>query len=461
MTEELLMLMLGLAAATSIGFNVLYPVSGRFRNMAAAEAIALSYAIGLGAISLEMLIFHILGLGFGLPAMLFPWLLLAGLNAVIYVRSGAGGLFKPWGRAPSPKPGAFDLFLAGGIAFEVLCAIFRALIKPIESYDAIAIYAIRSKIFYLAGSIPQDYFQAIARAFPHADYPLNIQLFQTYLYIFMKDLNDQLVKAIYPLFFVAILCLLYCALRRVASRTYALVFTFILATIPHFNNYATNAYLEVPLAFYIFASGLFLMRWIDDDRRYGPLVISAFLAGLAGWTKNEGLMYCVIYAAIVLGFVLSKLGRVRMKDIFCVAAYSGIILLVSLPWAAIKSKWNIANDEIALSNINPANLVRQLGKLGTILYELQKQLFGPKKWNIFWPAFILILAFNLKRALEMPSRIALAVIAMALGGYFLFYMISYVDVAFFASKTWARFMLDFLPLAVYLLAVVLKDDVKC
>jgi hypothetical protein len=53
------------------------------------------------------------------------------------------------------------------------------------------------------------------------------------------------------------------------------------------------------------------------------------------------------------------------------------------------------------------------------------------------------------------------VILLALGGYVVFYMISYVDVAFFASKTWARFLLDFLPLAVYLLAVVLKEDIKC
>jgi hypothetical protein len=36
-----------------------------------------------------------------------------------------------------------------------------------------------------------------------------------------------------------------------------------------------------------------------------------------------------------------------------------------------------------------------------------------------------------------------------------------VDVSFFASKTWARFLLDFLPLAVYLLALLLKDDVEC
>ncbi|MDD5136000.1 MAG: hypothetical protein PHN63_01475, partial [Candidatus Omnitrophica bacterium] len=39
--------------------------------------------------------------------------------------------------------------LWAGIILEVFYAFFRALIRPIESYDAVAIYAIKSKIFYL------------------------------------------------------------------------------------------------------------------------------------------------------------------------------------------------------------------------------------------------------------------------------------------------------------------------
>ena len=74
---------------------------------------------------------------------------------------------------------------------------------------------------------------------------------------------------------------------------------------------------------------------------------------------------------------------------------------------------------------------------------------------------IFVLLFNYKRALAMPGRYILSIVTLALCGYVAFYMISYVDVVFFASKTWARFMLDFLPLAVYLLAVLLKEDAKC
>jgi hypothetical protein len=459
---QVLMLSSSLIAITFIGCNVLYLFSGRsMRKLSIPEALAVSYGLGIGLVSLEMLLFYMLGIGYSVRSVLSPWIILIAVNLFRYARERKGCAGE--GR-PSPGPGKFgvlDTFLAGGIAFEVAYAFFRALIKPIEAYDAIAIYAIRSKIFYLAGSVPADYFASLAKLFPHADYPLNIQLIEAFLYTSMGSLNEALVKAIFPLFFAAILCVLYFAIRRFASRTYALIFTFILAGVPHFNNYATNAYLEVPLAFYVLVAGLYLLRWIAEEGHFGYLALSAAFAGLAGWTKNEGLLYCVIYTAILSAVTVSRWKRIRAKDIFSLAAYSGIILLIVLPWAAVKAKWHIANDEIMLANINPFNLAKQVPKLGTIGYELQKQLFGPKKWNILWPAFIAAVLVYFRKAVRMPARFVLAVILMALGGYVLFYMISYVDVAFFASKTWARFMLDFLPLAVYLLALLLKDDAGC
>ena len=458
---ECIALIISLIAVTFIGCNVLFLFPGKGLKLNIAETIAVSYGLGFGCISLEMLFFHFFGLGFTVDGILMPWLPLVAINLVRYWRqAGIIDRLRPQ-LVPLSKLGVLDILLAVGVAIEVMYAFFRALIKPIESYDAIAIYAIRSKIFYLAKAIPADYFTAIARLFPHADYPLNIQLSETFLYMSMGSLNDQLVKVIFPLFFAAILCILYFAIRRFASRTYALILTFILASVPHFNNYATNAYLEMPLTFYVFIGGLFLLRWIEDNRAIGALVISAIATGLAGWTKNEGMMYCAIYSVLVFVFVASKGRKVEKRDILSAVMYSGIIFLICLPWALIKARWHITNDEIALSNLNPVNLVKQLNKLGPIAYEFQKQLFGPKKWNILWPVTIIVLLLNYKKAFAMPARYVLAMIAMALGGYVVFYMISYVDVVFFASKTWARFMLDFLPLAVYLLAVILKEDIKC
>jgi len=261
-------------------------------------------------------------------------------------------------------------------------------------------------------------------------------------------LNDQLVKVIYPLYFIAILVLLYCAIRRFASQTYALLFTFILASIPQFNAYAANAYLDLPLAFYCFAAALFLFKWFEDDRKARFLVISAVMAGLAGWTKNEGLLYCSVGILLIL---IS--GKIRG-----VVLYTVIIALILAPWIYIKKVYGLVNTDVGEIGLNPIGLLKQIGKLGPIFYEFQRQVFGPKKWNIFWIAALAAFILNFRKSVAGMQRYVTIFLALTVSGYILIYLISPIDITFFLKKTWSRFLVQFLPIAVYWLAAVLKED---
>lgn len=460
MPVELISLVAALIAATFIGFNVLYIILDKFDKLSFPETVSISYALGLGAISLEMLKFYFLGLKFSIPVILIPWTILVTINVYRHMKHGNGFTFSERSAASEEKNRLLSIFLTFGITIEVVYAFFRALIKPIEAYDAIAIYAIKSKIFFLAKAIPQNYFPSLIHGFPHPDYPLNIPLSETFLYMAMRNLNDQLVKMIFPLFFVGILCILYFAIRRFASRAYALLFTFLLASVPMFNAYAANAYQELPLAFYYFASAIFLFAWIKDKGDLRILGLSAVLVALAGWTKNEGMLYCVINAFLVL--VVSVLARkdTPWKVALAPVLYVFIIALILAPWIWIKQRFGIVNDEISLLNLNPVYLFKQLHKLGPILYEFQKQLFGPKKWILLWPIAIYAAIFHYRKIFAPEVRYISISLILAFCGYVLFYMVSYVDVVFFTSKTWGRFMLHFLPLVVLWLAHILREDIK-
>ncbi len=457
---ELLKLLDCLVTVTFIGFNILYLLSGKTRKMRFAEELAISFGLGLGAVTLEMLIFSIMRYDFDFVRLLAPWAVLFAVNIYQYIRGRALPIApgRPWEEPQALT--ALGVFLAAGITFEVIYAFFRALIKPIEAYDAVAIYAIKSKIFYLANSVSTDYLANIAKMFPHPDYPLNIPLAQAFSYLSMGSLNDQLVKIIFPLFFVAILCLFYCQVRAFAGRLYALTFTFLLASIPQFNAYAANAYLEVPLAFYYFASFVFLLRWFGNKTDIRFIVMSAIMVALAGWTKNEGLLYCAINTFVVCLFLISQREDRSAKDILYPILYAAVIAVIVLPWAWTKARWHIANDEISLANLNPANLVHQFNKLKPIFYELQKQLFGPKKWNILWPAFFLTLTLYHRKIFSGLRKYLAVSILLAFAGYVAMYMISSVDVVFFAGKTWSRFLIDFLPVAVLMMAMLLREDIK-
>ena len=100
---------------------------------------------------------------------------------------------------------------------------------------------------------------------------------------------------------MACLVVFYSALRRIRlSRLESLVFTFFLASIPHFAVHATNGYVDIVVAFYFSSGFLYLYLWILHDN-FVFLLISAALTALAGLTKNEGIVLCFVNLVILGG----------------------------------------------------------------------------------------------------------------------------------------------------------------
>ncbi|MBN1527204.1 MAG: glycosyltransferase family 39 protein [Candidatus Omnitrophica bacterium] len=457
---ELARLIASIAIITVIGWAVLSIILSRRGGFSLAEELAVSYGLGLGFITLEMLCFYFLKLPFKAAYILSPWLVVIAMALPAAKNRLDSVLAAPKSaKRDSKKPGGLAVFLLAAICAETFYAFFRALIKPLESYDAIAIYAIKAKILYFARAFPADFFTSTIQLFPHPDYPLNIPLAETFFYNMMGAWNDQLVKLIFPLYFVALIVMCYSSIRRFASRTHALLFTFFLSSIPQLTAYATNGYLDLPLAFYYFTSAVCLFRWLEDRGQTQLLLVSAVMAGLAGWTKNEGMMFCVVNIAVLAVYSLQVKGY-RLQGMKQAAIYTGITVVILAPWLFIKKAAGIENSEIILANLNPANLFRQLWKIKPILYEFQKQFFGPKKWNIFWPLALFILAAGYKVAFKGVRKYIALSLALTICGYVTFYMISKVDVHFFLSTTWSRFLLHFLPVVVYWIALVAKDEVE-
>ena len=453
-------LAIGLSAATFIGWNILYAVSFKLHDRSFLERLSISYGLGLGSVSMEMLLFHFFNLKFTIFNIIMPWAPLVVLNIFLYFTYGKTTRARSEAIVNDAGSVYLKIFLSAGIVLEILYTFFRALIKPIESYDAVAIYGMNMKALYLLRSIPRDFFSGIAQLFPHPDYPLNIPLSETLLCIFMGNLNDQLVKIIFPLYFVAILALLYIAIRGFASRSFALLFTFLLATIPQFSIYATNAYIDLPLSYYYFAGALFLFRWFEDTRRTPFLYLSAVMAALAGWTKNEGLMFSMVSIMLVVIFLLSKGKDRKNRELLHAFGYAAVIVFILSPWLWLKASAHLVNADLGSFSLNWLNPMTYIHKLWTIFYEFQREVFGPKKWDIFWPVIILAAVFYRKKIFTGNQKYVTALLAMIICGYIFAYLVAQNDVGYLVRTTWNRLMIHFLPIAVYWLAMLLKDDVE-
>ncbi|MFH1753511.1 MAG: glycosyltransferase family 39 protein [Candidatus Omnitrophota bacterium] len=374
-----------------IGWSLLKIISGRKSETALLVEASLAFGIGMGAVSLEMLIFYFFGLSLTLINLLLPWAPVVICGFIFSNKS-----IKPARGIPAGLT-LFEKLLLAGIAFQLALIFFRAFLKPLESFDSIAMYAMKSKIIFLSGMIPRDFFTSITQRLPNPDYPLLLPLVEVWVYTFLGKISDLLVKAVFPSYLLSFLIIFYSLLKRVVSRKGALLFTFILATIPQFINFATVGYADIILAYYYSIGAIYLYLWIKE-RRTADLVISGIFSGFAVLTKNEGMMLFLVNIILLAWYLVKGFNRDLLKK---AAIYAVIALMIAGPWLIIRSSNGLENDLLKFKEMGPQRFFdtfKRLDRVPLILYEYQKQFFGPKKWNIVWIIFLALLAMNIKRS---------------------------------------------------------------
>jgi len=422
------------------------------RTFFPAEKIALFYCVGLGLLTMEMAVLSLAGIRFSIVS------LLVCIFIIMFVACMLGRsrrLNVSYGKAAANPFSILEKFFAGAITFEVLYAFFRTFIMPMEGYDAIAIYALKAKIFYLAGTIPYNFFSAFKDVVPHIEYPLLIPLAEASFYTFLGSLNDLIVKVIFPLYYVSLLAVFYSILKRFLNRKESLLFTFLLATIPQVTDFATNGYTDLPFAFYCSSAIFYLYLWARE--KHSPFIILSFvLSALAMWTKAEGLLFALINAAVVI-ICMAKEKSLRQIGVIyaAISLFAVIAYLFLLKAAGLAVNSDFAGEHLPLIS----KIMTGFGRIPDILNEYQIQFFGPKRWNIVWMLFIAGFILRFKRIFLKELFPLTVAILLVLSGYTVVYMLSSARQGFgwHLSTSGSRLFLHFVPIVVFWLALLFKE----
>ena len=303
--------------------------------------------------------------------------------------------------------------------------------------------------------IPHNFFSRITHNFPNPDYPLLVPLAEVWIYTFLGNLNDLLVKAIFPMYFLSILVVFFFLLKRFMSRNKALLFTFLLATIPQFNHFATIGYTDLILAYYYSIAVMFLYLWMrEQNPRF--LILSGLFSGFAVWTKNEGAVLCLV-SLMLLGLFLVK--NFKRKLIGQLVAFLLIVALISGPWLALKASTHLDSQLFRFSSMGLKRITDISGKLDwipVILYEFQKQFFGPKKWNLIWILFLVVLIFNFRRSISDNLQYLTLSIILVIFFYGGVYLLIPVEgpINWYLSSAVSRLFIHFAPVTVFWLALM-------
>ena len=439
------------------GWNILFWFIRRDLSFSLFEKAALSYIIGLGVITLQMFFYSLFNIRFSLYPLLLPHILIFLVNGFIFANT------LPVGNKPAKtKSGTFDILLLAGIVFQVFYAFFKALIKPEDSFDSVGNFAFKAKMFFIKGCIPYELFADKSIDIAHPDYPLFLPLSQTWVYMFLGRWNDLLVKALFPMFFISFLVIFYFALKRLLGRQLALVCTFFIATVPHFLNYATIGYADFALAMFYSLSFLYIFLWISYKRENAYICLAALLSFFAIWTKNEGSLLTLVNILVLSLFVLLSRKEIKKNEIRTLFILLLAIVVPASAWFAALHSMNLSNEFVNKDTFRISIALKNLDRLLLVLYDCQKHIFGPKKWNISLLVFLTGFVLYFKKALTGDFKYITLSILLAFFGYAAFYLITPLEIRYHLQTAGSRLLLHFLPLVVFWIGYLAKTcDKDC
>ncbi|HID63732.1 MAG TPA: hypothetical protein EYP49_13490 [Anaerolineae bacterium] len=440
-----------LAMALGILITSLLVPDARF-----VERLALGYGIGLGLATLVMFCLSAVSIVLSAQAIAtaLAFAVLA-FGAILWrYKPGAlvlraGGVhprdksdfhrFYPWKRA-------LTLVIAITVLLTTLANSVIALYWPIRSWDAVAIWGVKGKAIAASGTITSLEYGA------HPYYPLHWPLMISLASILD---GDKLVKALLSLTFAALLAVFYSNLRRFCGLLRSWLATLALATTPFLLYHSTIAYANLTMSFYYTASVLYLLNYFHH-RKLGSLLLSGLMAGIATWTRPEGLLLLGLNLLVLLIFSLRrKLLRSSLLYIlppccfvFPWIVYSKYILNISNPF------WSYTVT--AITSLLTSHV--DWDKLATVLQYLGRTIGAYGQWGGVWIAFLVIVALCIDRVKRHSYLLSIIFLNIAMV-VFMYYSTPEINPLSWWLKTgFNRMILHFFPLLVFAAALLTQEN---
>jgi hypothetical protein len=458
---------MGLVLALAVALGGGFLATALLRPAPGASPAALLCTATLGA-----------GLGLGASSVAwFLWLIAVGPTgtgfiltecALVVLLAALGAMARRRHRESPPSPGvpssaALGRSLAAAMALLLLSGLIIFSVQwsaqPHGPGDAWAIWNLRARFLYRGGKDWRAGFGP-ELLWSHPDYPLLVPAGVARCWTYLGH-EATLAPAVFGLVFtLAVVGVLGGTVALLRGRTQGLLASLVLVGTAFFLRLGSGQMADVPLAFFILAAVAPLCL---HDRpgagAAGGLVLAGTMAGLAAWTKNEGLLFvaCLVPARLVT----RSLALGWRKGLGELPALLLGLLPPLLLVAGFKTLLAPPNDLVAGQGTQAT-----LGRLGDLArYRVIGASFG-EALLLLGPGAVagLLLAFALlgraPRAVRPAGALPLLTLVLMLLGYLAVYVTTPNDLHWHLETSVARLVMHLWPLALlwYFLVVATPEE---
>jgi hypothetical protein len=413
-----------------------------------AFVLALGLLVGMGATST---LFFFASLVSARPALVAgAGELAAGLvlawHAWRRARVAAPGSVAP----PAPAPASWRQWLLASLFAQALLVavgcgwrVYQA--EPYGGWDGWAIWNLHARLMLRAGTGWPALLAEPAISWTHPDYPRLLPAAVARIWAWSGGELPAASALVSVAFAAGGLGVLVAVAGWRRGWTVALAGGLLLVGTPFFVTFAPNQHADLPLGSFMLATvALALFGGRSGGKGRGWLLLAGACAGFAAGTKNEGLLFALVFAVVGGGWVW------RHRGPQAVGALAAGLACALVPVAGFKFGLAPGNDLLA-APLGPrlAHLVDG-ARHATILGSLGRGLgrFGEWTWPPYLAMALPFLAWRARRRLDGIERTIPPVLALMLSGYCVVYLLTPQDLAWHLNTSLVRLLLQLWPLAI-------------
>lgn len=392
------------------------------------ERLALSFLIGIGAVTLTWFLLYRIGL----PLDLESYLLSAG--AV-----GTGGLFIGKRRKQSGSIQAKTVYTK---AEKILLGIMTGLAvihfvitnyTPISAWDSVALYDSAARIIAVSHSLKD-----LTQASYYMSYPLMVSLSHAAVYQF----GGYNAQGLHSLILFSLIAVIYGRVSEWAGKRTALMTAFLVLSNYSMYYYSSFAYTNIPYTTFLVGGILYIVSAVPGNSRPRHLLLGGLLIGLSTWIRSTE-PFWLIGAALILWQAARR--KFEWKAFISV----GTIVLIRYAWISYQ-KMVLA----ALPSSHPQPLIISIqsvekitANLPELMSYLQQNIVVPYAavWLMIVPLSIAVILTRSIRVVQLTAVVILA-LCMAAAGVFVFS--TYYDTWDAIGDSATRMILFIIPIGI-------------
>lgn len=274
-----------------------------------------------------------------------------------------------------------SVWWVGVIALGIKCAMvgIRAMHKPVIGWDSMLVHSFKAKeMFY-----DQTIGMATLDWAGSPNYPLGMSLVQLWVAWFSGSWDDSAFKILFPCILGAVFLVVYGGLRELVGPIGALGGTWFTASLPLLVQHATDAYVDLPLAYTTLAISVFLWRY-TRSRSWRDLLIASWFAGFGVWTKNEGTVAVAVAGLMLWTFLVLDRQDGWRRAWADLVRFSVWPAVVWGGWGIVKARWGIG----ANLDVSVAGVLAHVDRLPTVAGFIASELWQSANWNVLWAVFL-------------------------------------------------------------------------